>query len=158
MATKLTKNSKPSAVVAAWVKRLTSGKYKQGDGFLRQREDNGTETHCCLGVLCDLAVEAGVIAEPKLATKYEGYEGEIYEYRAKKGNYKHQVQTGILPHLVRDWAGLTDNNGTYETKDGDSRDLTEDNDGNGVSKKKSFKQIAKIIQRKPKGLFVDETV
>lgn len=46
------------------VKRLRSGDYKQGRSRLRKRrkdEDGGEEDcYCCLGVLCDIAVEAGV--------------------------------------------------------------------------------------------------
>ena len=44
-----------------WVAALRSGKYKQGDGKLRQLEldketcePTGNEQFCCLGVLCDL--------------------------------------------------------------------------------------------------------
>ena len=148
--TKLTKNSKPAAVVAAWVKRLTSGKYKQGTGFLRQR-NNGKEFHCCLGVLQDLAVEAGVLSEPKLCKSKYLHGDDIYEYRSKKGK-KNQVQTGVLNDIVRDWAGLTDNDGSYFKKNGDVYSLTELNDDGGSG----FKKIAKVIQSKPKGLFESE--
>ena len=40
-----------------WVKALRSGKYEQGEGILRSKADN---TYCCLGVLCDLRIQAGV--------------------------------------------------------------------------------------------------
>lgn len=42
--------------VKAWVAALRSGTYTQGQFKLR-RLDN---TYCCLGVACDLAVQAGV--------------------------------------------------------------------------------------------------
>ncbi len=38
-----------------WLIALRSGKYKQGSGRLRSRDD----TYCCLGVLCDVAIESG---------------------------------------------------------------------------------------------------
>jgi hypothetical protein len=42
-----------------WVEALRSGKYKQGKDYLCRDGD-----FCCLGVLCELAVEDGVIPEP----------------------------------------------------------------------------------------------
>lgn len=54
---KLTKELK-----AAWVKALRSRKYKQGQGALRRTDFNGCTTHCCLGVLKD-------IAPPEFASK-----------------------------------------------------------------------------------------
>lgn len=43
-------------VKAAWLEALRSGKYKQGRGVL-----NDGDTHCCLGVLCEIATDAGVV-------------------------------------------------------------------------------------------------
>ena len=42
---KLTKKLKEE-----WVSALRSGKYKQGRGYLRNKED----LYCCLGVLCNI--------------------------------------------------------------------------------------------------------
>lgn len=39
--------------VKEWVKNLNSGKYKQGTHLLRDKRDN----FCCLGVLCDIAIQ-----------------------------------------------------------------------------------------------------
>ena len=39
-----------SELKAKWVAALRSGRYKQGDGLLRSRNDE----YCCLGVLCDV--------------------------------------------------------------------------------------------------------
>ena len=41
-------------VLTKWLKALRSGKYKQGRGALCQIDKKGTESFCCLGVLCDL--------------------------------------------------------------------------------------------------------
>lgn len=38
-----------------WVAALRSGKYKQGEGFLRKGENE----FCCLGVLCDINQDVG---------------------------------------------------------------------------------------------------
>lgn len=39
-----------AAVKEKWVEALRSGKYEQGQGYLRRADDS----MCCLGVLCDL--------------------------------------------------------------------------------------------------------
>ena len=44
-----------------WITALRSGNYPQGRGYLRRIDDDGKEGYCCLGVLCELAVNAGVI-------------------------------------------------------------------------------------------------
>ena len=41
-------------IAEKWVAKLRSGEIKQGTGFLRR----STGERCCLGVLCDMAVEA----------------------------------------------------------------------------------------------------
>jgi len=38
-----------------WINALASGKYQQADGYLYQRNEDGKETYCCLGVLCIVA-------------------------------------------------------------------------------------------------------
>ena len=44
-----------------WVKALRSGKYKQGYKQLKTVSTKG-DRHCCLGVLCELAVQKKVIS------------------------------------------------------------------------------------------------
>lgn len=76
-------------VKAKWLEALRSGEYEQGRQFLRTRDNE----FCCLGVLCDLAVKAGVIEEPTA----DGWG----EYRYGDGG----EQSG-LPDEVSDWAGI----------------------------------------------------
>lgn len=45
-----TYQKKPLDILNKWVEALRSGKYKQGQRYLRSRND----TYCCLGVLLDL--------------------------------------------------------------------------------------------------------
>lgn len=78
-----------------WVATLRSGEYKQTKG--RLADDFG---HCCLGVACELAIEAGV----------------INSYHKEKGS---------LPSLVKDWLGLRHWSGRYQ---GENRFLANDND------------------------------
>lgn len=51
-------------VARMWVDALRSGDYKQGKHRLTTVTDDGVE-HCCLGVLCEIAVQEGVIPPGK---------------------------------------------------------------------------------------------
>jgi len=61
--TDLTKESTPDEVFAEWMRRLRSGDYKQVDGVLCRVDDSGDRSYCCLGVLTEMAVEAGLVRE-----------------------------------------------------------------------------------------------
>lgn len=43
-----------------WVEALRSGEYRQGRNVLRHQSSAGV-THCCLGVLCEIALEDGIV-------------------------------------------------------------------------------------------------
>ena len=76
-----------------WIAMLRSGKYRQGYSALR----NSNDEFCCLGVLCELAVEEGIIGPPtsrKLENTYYSF-----------GN-KEQGNFGTLPPEVVEWAGI----------------------------------------------------
>lgn len=124
--TPLTPDSTPEEVREAWVAALESGDYEQTtDGQLGYPYDPGgaPSDYCCLGVLCDLAIKAGLI-------KDEGIDG-----RFNWGAAFPECQ-------VADWAGLAETDGTYE-----HTSLASDND-NGSS----FAAIADIIRAAPEGL------
>jgi hypothetical protein len=91
-------------VIKDWVTALESGEYEQTQGVLRYTRRDGGYEFCCLGVLCDLAVKAGVIGEPTELGRYgdEGY-GSV----------------GELPAEVRDWAGLDSSDPTVDTEEFD---------------------------------------
>lgn len=86
-------------VARTWSAALRSGRYLQGVGALRVLEWDGYDElarrppdrvrYCCLGVLCDLAREAGV----------GDWDGVVFEV---DGEYE-QSQ---LPAAVARWAGL----------------------------------------------------
>lgn len=71
-----------------WIDALRSGAYRQGRRALHTVIDQQDE-FCCLGVLCDLAFQAGVISRE--------LNGGIYMY----GD-----QGAELPLEVQQWAGL----------------------------------------------------
>ena len=61
---------------ARWLARLRDGSRRQGRNRLETIEEDGASSFCCLGVLCELAVEDGVIArsldEVTGIVKYDG--------------------------------------------------------------------------------------
>ncbi len=85
-------------VQKAWADALRSGDYEQGKGML-----HSGDTYCCLGVLCELAVEAGV-TERFNGPRVMGEHGTLPSY--KYGPDSEVANTGTLPIEVSEWAGL----------------------------------------------------
>ena len=117
-------------VKAQWVTALRSGEYKQGRGTLHSIEPDGSgmpDTYCCLGVLCELAVKAGVIPPSVPQGSRSAYDG----------------MTGILSASVQSWAGFTVGRGDpYVTEEGTAVRLSYVNDGELAS----FETIARLIE------------
>lgn len=90
-----------------WVDALRSGDYTQGKGMLTQYDYNqdGSKVRmdCCLGVLCDLAVKAGVVPKPKITGDDEG--GVPHLAYNDGDAYNDQY----LPAEVMNWADIDDN-------------------------------------------------
>ena len=125
-------------VKEAWVARLRSGDYKQGEGQLFDGE-----RHCCLGVLCELYkdTKGGKWSEPDVEDVKIGDPRFFME------------EEGILPEKVRKWAGLDRQDPVVELEtDQGVRmvSLSELNDGSVMTngKRAGFKSIAKIIEKK----------
>lgn len=130
----LTKNSKPEEVRQAWTAALNSGKYTQGPCFLQYRSGSGKKSFCCLGVLSDLAVQAGVIPTPTAEPEYNGPDGTAgthYDY-----NVNSSLGTYHLNPTVARWAGFNEEEGRVLLDD-----LENLNDAG-----KSFGTIADIIK------------
>lgn len=108
-----------------WVAALRSGAYQQAKYKLRNSDDG----FCCLGVLCELAVQAKVIELP-----IQIYRGYTYG-QSNAGGY-----TAQLPPVVAQWAGITSN--SYGSKP--EQNLIHHNDDNHDGK--TFKEIADIIE------------
>jgi hypothetical protein len=116
-------------VKAAWINALVSGDYKQGGGALRTTDGK----FCALGVLCDLAARAGRGKWTKA-----GFLATNDEYAVTR-----------LPDSVVTWAGLTEHEPMFATRDGGKRRLSGFND-HGFS----FQKMAGMIARGP--LVADE--
>lgn len=109
----------------AWVRALRSGKYKKGKCTLRPT----TNTYCCLGVACDLYAKA---------------------HKAKEPGYLEVAYLEALPNKVRKWLGLSDPEGEFVDEKGETEHLSNLNDNTNYS----FKDIADVIESRPKGLFI----
>lgn len=112
-----------------WIDRLESGDIPQTTSKL------GTEdgARCCLGVLCDIAVENNIIGPP--IVNYG-----VIAYVVGEGPDAY-FESGILPPPVMKWAGLDDPRGSF----GDDTDdiLTFLNDSGST-----FSEIAQVIREK----------
>jgi hypothetical protein len=106
----------------AWVAALRSGDYVQGRTALRY-----SDSYCCLGVLCDLAVKA-----------------DVADWRAtgQPNSFSCGQQSGTLPFSVQDWAGLVSPDPVLIYK-GTRRSLSGLND----TERLNFSQIADLIEQ-----------
>ena len=91
-------------IIRKWVDELRSGKWKQGDGRLATGPDYFAESkevrYCCLGVLCEMAVESGIIS--RFSTHSRGY---------AYGKSEMDSRICLLPVAVIDWAGFSEDEG-----------------------------------------------
>lgn len=111
------------AIKRAWVKALRSGKYKQGRGRLRMREN----TFCCLGVLCDLHNKQ---LKRSLWKRDHSISGHWL--------YGKKYNDAVLTNGVMRWAGLRQS----DPRVGEFA-LTQCND----AFKLDFKRIARLIEK-----------
>lgn len=78
-----------------WIQALRSGEYPQGVGELRKVDifaapGENKFDYCCLGVLCDLhSKETGI------------------DWVNNDGAWEYQGNSGLLPTLVAEWAGVS---------------------------------------------------
>lgn len=82
-------------VARMWADALDSGDYEQTRGALsRVNSETGEKSYCCLGVLCELAINAGVPikVEPSIDDNRLYYDGT----------------GGRLPNAVQEWAECDD--------------------------------------------------
>jgi hypothetical protein len=121
-------------IKARWVAKLREPGRRQTKGKLRDAEGR----QCCLDVLCEVAVEDGVIDPPI----QEG-EGQDYAYflgEDEDGELLYEY--GVLPNNVREWAGLVSYDPVLLDSDGTRRPASAWND----SWDKTFPEIADMIE------------
>lgn len=117
-----------------WVNALRSGKYRQGFGSLAYAYDGQPLSCCALGVLCELAAEAGVVE------KFGGHPDGMLMY----GQIK---ESKLPPPEVCEWAGLDNENPAMwvDPNDGDNDDVIELSELND-RERRPFAEIATIIE------------
>lgn len=86
-------------VKAEWIKRLRSGKYTQTTGALHRvlGDDPRGDRYCCLGILCEIAVEQEVVKV--FDPRPENNDREL-EYGTDEG----YAVSGVPPESVLVWA------------------------------------------------------
>lgn len=82
-----------------WLEALRSGRYEQANGYL---SINGG--YCCLGVLCEVAVEDGVIY------RYDDDDSVVYASTAHEADSSRKV----LPERAVIWADIRSENPSFE--------------------------------------------
>jgi hypothetical protein len=110
-----------------WVAALRSDEYRQTKYVLH----SGDNRFCCLGVLCELAVENNIIDSGDLSE-----DGKCFFY---------EDLDQVLPDLVQEWAGLIGNEGECFCTDSFARygrTLSVMNDSG-----KTFTEIAEAIEK-----------
>jgi hypothetical protein len=113
-----------SDVKALWVAALRSGKYTQEVGYLHP-----SGGYCCLGVLCEVALDNGVYLDVRVA-EVSGRRCTIYD-----------TQSSDLPSTVCDWAGFWGGSPTVVLDSGETA-LAVCND----KLRLDFNQIANLIE------------
>jgi hypothetical protein len=105
-------------IAKMWVEALRSGKYKQARKALCRIDEFGEKSYCCLGVLCDIAVDqlAGIEVRKNSSGSMHMYDNEA----------------AYPPLSVVQWAELKDISGLADLNDRQGR---------------SFEEIAGYIER-----------
>lgn len=81
-----------------WIAALRSGEYSQSSGYL-----STDEGYCCLGVLCEIALQDQVVIKTK-----DSSIDEHFVYTSKIDPVDRD--TGVLPLAVVAWSGMPNRN------------------------------------------------
>jgi hypothetical protein len=136
-----------------WVAALRSGRYEQAHGKLRAAWGE-KEGYCCLGVLCEVAIEEGLEVRTMTYTEdvwAEGvnHEGVVTRYSTENWGTVPQDpvwEGAYLPLGVMQWAGLSEPDPTVRGMNVDYPD--DENTLAGLNDSGlSFERIADIIEQ-----------
>jgi hypothetical protein len=124
-------------IKADWGQRLLDNAGRQGRGGALHRRgdapDGSQDTFCCLGVLCELGVQAGVVRRELTD------DGEAYRYVSTTDENDRSYL--LLPQAVVRWAGL-DSRDPFILGGSVGGSLSELNDGGTT-----FPEIKALIDR-----------
>lgn len=111
-----------------WLDKLENGDIPQITGQLGNVEAG----RCCLGVLCDIAVQEGVIDPPAAHGVKLMYVDEV----------------AILPTAVMEWAEIEHNNGGFATNPEENPEYMDDALSYQNDSGTTFPEIAQIIRER----------
>jgi len=127
-------------VMKKWVKALRSGKFKQGQGTLKQYDSEGNIKHCCLGVLCELYNETMKKNKKKTLPEKVCDNDSDFSYGYSRFGGKKED----LPKELMKWDGIGNSMGAFTT-DNPIHDQYNLADLNDTGRK--FTTIANIIEK-----------
>lgn len=121
-----------------WLRRLKSGKDKQGRFFLNKVSSSGESNYCCLGVLCEVAIEAGldIIKKPDV-----GFDYNINNEYVKIDIFQYNGDGNLQPREVSRWLGLGGVRNVLITFGGEQVLVSKLNDINQLT----FSEIADLL-------------
>lgn len=126
-------------IAKKWIKALRSGKYKQGEVYLKQFDSHGEPKHCCLGVLCELYNDNMRKNHKKtLSTKIRN--------KITTDCVVFNNREGELPRVVMKWSGINDPIGRFS----DLNNIGSLADMNDCGK--TFKTISNFIEKNVENL------
>lgn len=121
-------NAAQKARIKRWVAALRSGKYEQGQGYLRQditdHHGHTTSEFCCLGVLCDLTPRARLVR----------YNDRPSDEAIRHYDFGRTTNDQVIDHVA--WTELTGLPDTFQSE------LTDMNDSGSYG----FDEIADCIE------------
>jgi hypothetical protein len=144
-----------------WLTLLRSEEYEQGTAQLGTDSEDGPPKRCCLGVLCEVAVQEG-IAEKRVMQDGDVIYGVGLEYLTRgatddvSGSSTHgewESAKFYLPKVVREWAGLPHYSPTVPAPDDVSETLYTEGDAVNLSTLNDtvvgydFHKIADMVER-----------
>lgn len=133
-------------VADLWTEALRSGDYQQATGTLVDIDYRNGEIvgHCCLGVLCDLAVKADVevycVGPMEHRGEYDPTDPEDVYWTG----VTYDSSDALLPKSVMNWAGMSTSDGSWE----DGPDSLASLNDNGLT----FHKIARLIEENVEAL------
>lgn len=105
-------------IATKWTAKLRDPEIQQGHSVLcNVRKDgagNITKNYCCLGVLCEVAIENGL--DITVEDRFDAYD---------RGERTYNEQDSYLPESVQEWAGMHSNSGeSRRDSDGNLQRIT----------------------------------
>lgn len=101
-------------IKAKWINALRSGDYAQARSALARLDNRaGTESYCCLGVVCEIGVADGVLVSQNASM--------TRQYTTTDDADWARYESAVLPSGALPWLGLDDQNPEFRI--GSSEDM-----------------------------------